>query len=79
MVKAHSIAAAPAQVRALVQEHAQTYDQPGEVVKWIYAEPERLAEFEGLALESNVVAWALDHAKVVDKAVSFDELMGRAA
>ena len=79
MVKAHSIAAAPAQVRALVQEHAQTYDQPGEVVKWIYAEPERLAEFEGLALEANVVAWALDHAKVVDKPVSFDELMGRAA
>jgi trigger factor len=79
MVKAHAIAATPAQVRALVEEHAQTYDQPAEVVKWIYSEPQKLSEFQGLALESNVVKWALEHAQVEDKVVSFDELMGRTA
>lgn len=79
MVKSCGIAATVEQVRALVEEHAQSYDQPGEVVKWIYSEPQRLAEFQSLALESNVVKWVLDHAKVEDKAVSFDELMGRAA
>jgi trigger factor len=79
MVKSCGIAATAEQVRALVEEHAQSYDQPGEVVKWIYSEPQRLAEFQSLALESNVVKWVLDHAKVEDKAVSFDELMGRAA
>jgi len=78
LVKAHGLAARPEQVRALVEEHAQSYEQPGEVVKWLYSEPQRLGEFEGLAVESNVVAWVLEHAKVEDKATSFDELMGGA-
>ena len=36
-------------------------------------------EREGLALEDNVVEWALSCAKVVDKPVAFDDLMGRNA
>jgi trigger factor len=75
-VKAHDLAAKPEQVRALVTEHAQTYEQPFEVVKWIYSEPQRLGEFEGLAVEANVVKWVLDHAKVEDEAIDFDKLMG---
>jgi len=39
----------------------------------------RLSEFEGLAVESNVVSWVLGEPKVEDKAISFDELMGAAA
>jgi hypothetical protein len=34
---------------------------------------------ESLVLEDNVVAWVLNHAKVEDKAVDFDEFMGKAA
>lgn len=78
-VKQHGVAATPAQVRALVDDFAQTYEQPSEVVKWFYSDPQRLAEFEGLALESNVVNWVLQNAKVEDKTVTFDELMGRAS
>ena len=79
MVKQHGVAATPAQVRSLVDDFAQTYEQPSEVVKWFYSEAKRLAEFEGLALESNVVKWVLGNAKVEDQAVTFDELMGKAA
>jgi len=79
LVKEHGVAATPAQVRSLVNDFAQTYEQPSEVVKWFYSEAKRLAEFEGLALESNVVNWVLGNAKVEDKAVTFDELMGKAA
>jgi trigger factor len=79
LVKAHGLAARPEQVRARVEEHAQSYEQPAEVVKWLYSEPQRLSEFEGLAVESNVVNWVLGHARVEDKAISFDELMARAA
>ena len=79
MVKEHGVAATPAQVRSLVDDFAQTYEQPSEVVKWFYSEAKRLAEFEGLALESNVVKWVLGNANVEDKAVTFDELMGKAA
>ncbi len=76
LVKKHDLAAKPQQVRALVDEHAASYEQPGEVVKWYYSQPERLAEFEGLAVEQNVVDWVLRNAKTVDKPVAFDQLMG---
>ena len=79
LVKAHGLAAKPEQVRALVTEQAETYEQPDEVVKWIYSQPQRLNEMESLALEDNVVAWVLAHAKVEDKSVNFDEFMGKAA
>jgi trigger factor len=75
LVRSHELGAKPEQVRALVTEHAQTYEQPFEVVRWVYSEPQRLNEFEGLAVESNVVNWVLGHARVEDKAISFDELM----
>lgn len=66
----------PAQVRALIDAEAQSYENPAEVVKWFYMQPQRLQEMESLALEGNVVSWVLGKAKVSEKAVSFDELMG---
>ena len=78
VVKANQLAAKPEQVRALVEEYAQSYEHPEQVLNWYYGEPGRLADVEGLALESNVVAWALEKAKVVDKPTPFDELMGNA-
>ena len=46
-------------MKALVQEAAQTYEQPEAVVRWHYEKPERLNEFEALAVEHNVVDWVL--------------------
>ena len=78
VVREQSLGAKPEQVRALVTEHAQTYEQPFEVVKWIYSDPQRLSEFEGLAVEANVVKWVLERAKVEDQAIGFEALMGAA-
>jgi len=78
MVKRFDLAAKPAEVRKLVEEHADSYESPGEVVKWFYTQPDRLAEFEGLAVEQNVIDWVLKQARPVDRPVAFDELMGRA-
>jgi trigger factor len=66
----------PAEVRALIEAESQSYEHPAEVVKWFYMQPQRLSEMESLALESNVVSWVLSKAKVEDKVVPFDELMG---
>jgi len=66
----------PAEVRAMVEQEAQSYESPAEVVKWFYMQPQRLSEMEAMALESNVVKWVLTKAKVLDKPVTFDELMG---
>ncbi|MBE0615302.1 MAG: trigger factor [Burkholderiales bacterium] len=79
LVKVHGLSAKPEQVRALVQEQAESYEQPDEVVKWLYSQPQRLSEMESLALEDNVVTWVLSQAKVEDKAVNFDEFMGKSA
>jgi trigger factor len=61
----------------MVEESAQSYEHPEEVVRWYYAQPQRLGEVEALAIESNVVEWVLGKAKVIDKAAVFDELMSQ--
>jgi len=66
----------PAEVRAVVEQEAQTYESPAEVVKWFYMQPQRLSEMEGVALEANVVKWVLSKVKVEDKPMAFDDLMG---
>ena len=65
-------------MRALVEEQAQSYEHPQEVVKWFYQSPDRLRDIESVVLEENVVGWALATAQVKDEAVTFDELMGNA-
>jgi trigger factor len=79
LVNAKDLHAKPEQVRTIVEEYSQTFEDPKEVVRWYYSQPQRLAEAEALALENNVVDWMLANAKVTDKPVSFDELMGNAA
>jgi len=77
VVKTEKLQASPEQVRAMVEENAQSYEHPEEVIRWYYAQPQRLQEVEGVAIENNVVAWVLGKAKVTDKAAVFDELMGQ--
>lgn len=77
VVKTEKLQATPEQIRAMVEETAQSYEQPEEVIRWYYAQPQRLQEVEGVAIENNVVAWVLGKAKVTDKAAVFDELMGQ--
>ena len=77
LVKTEKLQAKPEQVRAMVEETAQSYEQPEEVIRWYYAQPQRLGEVEGVAIENNVVEWVLGKAKVTDKAAVFNELMGQ--
>jgi trigger factor len=76
LVRSQHLAARPEQVRSLVAEAAQTYEQPDAVVRWHYEKPERLNEFQSLAVERNIVDWVLGRAQVVDKQTTFDALMG---
>lgn len=78
VVRGQNLAAKPEQVKVAVEEQAQSYERPEEVVKWFYSSPERLREIEGMVLEENVVAWVLGKAKVEDDSLLFDELMGNA-
>ena len=76
VVEQHNLAAKPEQVKALITEYAQEFSQPEQVLHWYTAEPARMREVENLVLEDNVTAWVFGAAKVVDKNIGFDELMG---
>ncbi|MFC5428089.1 trigger factor [Paraburkholderia denitrificans] len=79
LVKANSLEAKPEQIRAEVDEFAKSYEDPKEVVRWYYSNQQRLAEMEAFVVESNVVDFVLDKAKVTDKLVSFEELASATA
>ncbi len=76
VVRQNALQAKPDQVKAVIQDYAQSYERPEEVVRWYYQSPDRLREVESLVLEDNVVQWALSRAKSEDKPADFDELMG---
>jgi trigger factor len=79
LVKANDLVAKPEQVRAWIQEMAESYEDPSELVRWYYAQPERLERAEAIVTEDNVVEWVCSRAKTSDRSVSFDELMGNPA
>ena len=76
LVKANNLQATADQIKAQVEDFAPSYEDPQQVVKYYYSDRNRLSEVEALVLEDNVVNYVLGKAKVTDKAVSFDELMG---
>ncbi|MEX0958992.1 MAG: trigger factor [Burkholderiales bacterium] len=78
LVQAEKLQARPEQVKGVVEEFARSYEKPEEVVRWYYQNPERLREVESIVLEDNVVQWVLGKAKVEEKDMPFDELMGDA-
>lgn len=67
------------QIKVVVANFAESYEDPQEVIDWYYAEPSRLQAPTSLAIESNVVDFVLGKAKVNEKALSFDEVMGAQA
>ena len=67
-----------AKVREAIEEVAQTYEQPSEVVQMYYSDQRLLQAVENSVLESQVVDWVVDNAKVTDKAMSFQEAINQA-
>jgi len=76
VVRTNGLQPRPDQIRKLVEEMAQSYERPQEVINWYLSDRKRLGELESVALEDNVTNWVLERAKVVDTTVAFDELMG---
>jgi trigger factor len=78
LINTNGLHASADQIRAMVDVFAQSFERPADVVTWYYADPKRLDEPSALATEENAVAWVLSKAKVTDKKVKFDDLMGNA-
>jgi len=77
LVRANELHAKPEQLKTHVEELAASYEKPAEVVRWYFSDNRRMAEVEAVVIENNVAEFVLGKAKVTEKAVSFDELMGQ--
>jgi len=77
VVRTHELHAKPEQIRTHIEELAASYERPEDVVRWYYGDNQRLAEVEAVVIESNVAEFVLGKAKVSEKTVSFEELMGQ--
>lgn len=77
LVNANNLQAKPEQIDAHIAELAASYERPEDVVRWYKSDNRRLAEVEAIVIENNVTEFVLGKAKVSDKAVSFEELMGQ--
>jgi len=76
LVRTRNLAPRQDQIRKRLEELAQSYERPAEVIQWYLGNRQRLAEVETMVMEDNVVDWVLQRAKVTGKPVAFDELMG---
>ena len=65
-------------VREAIELIAQTYEEPGEVVQMYYNDQNLLQSVENSVLEEQVVNWVVNHAKVTDKPMSFQEVINEA-
>ena len=75
IVREHRIELDHARVRTRVEAMASTYQDPGQVLDWYYADRTRLAGIESFVFEEQVVEWILDHAQLTDEPTSFDRIM----
>ena len=77
LVRSQNLQAKPEQIKAHVDELAASYEKPAEVVRWYFGDNNRLAEVEAIVIENNVTEFVMGKARVVEKNLSFDELMAQ--
>jgi len=77
LVRTNELQATPDQIKAHIDELSASYEKPADVVRWYTSDNRRMAEVEAIVIENNVAEFVMSKAKVTEKAVDFDELMGQ--
>ena len=75
IIKREELKPEPEKVRTLVEEIAQSYEEPEDVVKWYYSDRNNLAQVETMALEEAVVDRVLESAEVNSVETSYEEAL----
>ena len=78
LVRANNLQAKPEQLQAHIEEMAQSYEKPAEVVRWYLSDRQRMAEVEAVVIENNVTNYVLSKVKTKVTDMGFEELMGQA-
>ncbi len=79
IIQRNQLSIDPDRVRQKIEDMAQSYENPEEVVQWYYSNQEMLGSVQTLVMEETVVEWVMDQAQVEDKSTTFEELLQQAA
>lgn len=74
--QANQITASDESIRAKVDEFAQSYEDPSEVVAWYYQDAERMSDVRAMVVEDNIVESVMARAQVTDEPTTLEQLMG---
>jgi trigger factor len=75
IIRQNGFKAQPERVRAMIESAAASYEDPAEVLRWYYANRERMAGVEAVVLEDQAVEWIAGKSQVNEVPTSFDELI----
>jgi len=75
IIKDQSVEVDQARVKAVIEEVAESYETPEEVVNYYYGNREQLAQVEAMVLEDQVVDAVLAQAQVTDTAARYTEVV----
>ncbi|MFW1677848.1 trigger factor [Pontibacter sp. JAM-7] len=73
VIKANSLEAEDSRVRETLEEMAETYQDPQQVIDWYMSNEQMLNQIKGLVLEDQVVDLLLGQAQVTDVTVSYED------
>jgi trigger factor len=75
IAKVNNLTVSPDKVRAYIEEIAQSYDDPQEVINHYYSDRNNLSSIESVVLEEEVVDWVLGQTKVEEVKKAFKDLV----
>lgn len=75
IVQKNEIKPDPERVRSAIEDLAQSYERPQDVINWYYSDEARLNEIEQMVLEDQAVEWLLERIKVSDEPTSYESAM----
>jgi len=75
IIQKNKLKADPTKVREIVEELAEGYENPQEVIAWYYNDKEQMGQIEVMALEDSVIDLILAEARVTEKTTSYEDAL----
>lgn len=75
IIASKKLTAAPGDVQILLEEMAEGYEDPEEVIKWYSSNKEQMANIESMALENAVIELVLETAQVNEIQTSYEDAL----
>ncbi len=75
IIQKNEIKVDDSKVRTTIEDMANSYERPEDVIDWYYSDETRLNEIKQMVLEDQAVDWIVSQAQVTEENVSFDDVM----